>query len=124
MLDLPLGNVVLGFPYLNDVTTFETQLIHIAPEPAVYRKELTLRDPAARGPQALGIVGATFGGASMIVGAVLLPIGLADDRGGFVTAGGITLGAGAVLLALGVVALVSNPTIERDGSHAHFQLQP
>ena len=49
--------------------------------------------------------------------------GLADDRGGFVTAGGITLGVGAALLAVGIVALVNNPTVERDGAHNHFLLQ-
>lgn len=124
VLDLPLGNIVLGFPYLNEPTRFETQLIHIGPEPAVYRKALTLRQPAARGPKVLGVLATAFGGTSMMAGAALLPIGLATDRGGTALAGGITLGVGAALLAIGIVTLASNPAIERDGAHHHFQLQP
>jgi hypothetical protein len=123
VLDLPRGNVVLGFPYLNDPTTFETHLLHIGPEPAAFRKALSYSQPGSTGAKVLGILSTTFGGMSALVGTVFLPVGLAKDSGGMVTAGAITLGAGAILIALGVVTLQRNPDVYRDGAQTHFQLQ-
>jgi hypothetical protein len=124
VLEVPRGNIVLGFPYLNDPETFETILVHVGPEAAVVRKALSYH---ARGPTGLkisGILTTVFGGSSAVVGVTLLPIGLAKDKDGFVTAGGITLGAGAVLLGYGIWALLNSPTVIRDGSSSHFVLQP
>jgi hypothetical protein len=123
VVDLPRGNVVLGFPYLNDPDTYETKLIHIGDAPAVYRKALRYYVPGKTGRQVAGILLAFFGGSSMAVGAVLLPIGLAKDKDGFVTAGGITLGAGIPMVAVGIWALLTSGSITRDGASSHFLLQ-
>jgi hypothetical protein len=123
VIDLPRGNVVLGFPYLNDPTTFETHLLHIGSEPAAFRKALSFAAPASTGAKVFGILFTTFGGISAVTGATLLPIGLAKDSDGMVTAGTITLGAGAIMLALGIVTLRRNPSVYRDGAATHFQLQ-
>jgi hypothetical protein len=123
VIDLPRGNVVLGFPYLNDPTTYETKLIHIGAEPAVYRKALTYYLPGKTGRQLAGILFTFFGGSSAVTGAALLPIGLAKEKDGFVTAGAITLGAGAAMLAVGIWALTTSGSVTREGAANHFLLQ-
>jgi hypothetical protein len=123
VLDVPRGNIVLGFPYLNDPDTFETKLIHVGPGAAVYRKALSYHVPTKSGRQLGGILTTFFGGSSATVGVVLLPIGLAKDKDGFVTAGSITLGAGAAMLAVGIWALVTSGSITRDGAENHFLLE-
>ncbi|UQA62852.1 hypothetical protein [Polyangium aurulentum] len=71
----------------------------------------------------VGFVLAGFGGAALVGGAIMLPMGLAgnpvlssdggvaqDDRQTMVTAGGIALGAGAALVVTGVVMIATSKT--------------
>ncbi len=118
--DLPVGNVLLGFPVLGDPAALETELVHVGAEPSVYRRALSRYEPGPQGALVLGILAAVFGGSSAITGAVLLPIGLAKDNDGMTLAGGITLGAGAALIALGVWGISAGSGTYQPGSSVHF----
>lgn len=120
--DLPPGNILLGFPVLGDPGSREVELVHVGPEPSVYRRSLSIYDGRTGGLRVFGILGTSIGGTSMIAGTTLLPIGLAKDSAGLTLAGGITLGAGAALLALGIWAIRHDAPTFRPGSSSHFPL--
>ena len=122
VLDLPLGHKLVAFP-LHYSPGEEVADVVIAPTPSLYRRALGSRRRSGAG-FALGVLGVSFGGASLVTGGALLPIGLATDRSGFTTAGGITLGAGAVLTALGIWALATHPVFEQPGAGAQYNLAP
>lgn len=120
--DLPRGNILLGFPVLGDPSATEVELVHVGPDPTVYRRSLSVYDGRTGGLRVFGILGTSIGGASLITGTTLLPIGLAKDIGGLTLAGGISLGAGAALLALGIWAIRHDAPTYRPGSSNHYPL--
>ncbi len=121
-VDVPLGNVLLGFPVVGDPGAMEIDLVHVGREPTVYRRSLSVYEDHTGGVRVMGIIGTSVGGAAAITGTVLLPIGLSDGNAGLTTAGGITLGAGAALLALGIWAIRHDAPTYRPGSSNHFPL--
>lgn len=122
--DLPLGNVLLGFPVLGKSGQEETELVHVGQKPSVYRRSLSVYDDSSGSLSVLGIIGTSLGASAVITGGVLLPIGLGRDNTGLATAGGITLGAGAAVLALGIWAIWDDAPTYRPGSAAHFAQAP
>ena len=92
-----------------------------SPSPTLYRRALGWRQKGGAG-FALGVLGASFGGASFVTGAALLPTGLAKDNHGLTLAGGITLGVGALLTAAGIWAIANNPLMEQAGAGAQYGL--
>jgi len=123
-VDLPFGNVLLGFPRVGQRDVTEVELVHVGPESSVYRRSLSLYQHRHSGLTTWGILATSIGGASAITGTVLLPIGLSDSNAGLTTAGGITLGAGALLIALGVWALRADADTYQPGAIAHFPVAP
>lgn len=123
VVDLPLGNVLLGFPVAGNSSAMEIELVHIGQEPTVYRRSLSEYDGETGTTRVLGIIGTALGASSMVTGLVLLPIGLKDESSGLTTAGGATLGIGTALLALGIWAIKSDSPSFRPGSSLHFPLQ-
>jgi hypothetical protein len=122
--DGPAGNVLLGFPVLGDPGATETELVHIGPEPTVYRRSLSVYESGSGTLRVLGVIGTSLGAASLITGTALLPYGLDRGNNGVTFAGGITLGAGAALLTLGILAIrYGSPTL-RPGSSSHYPLAP
>jgi hypothetical protein len=123
VVDLPRGNLLLGFPVLGDRGATELELVHVGPEPTVYRRSLSVYE-GSRAGRVLGIVGTALGGTAVMTGAALLPIGLAKGNDGLVLAGGINLGAGAALLVLGILAIRHTAPTYRPGSSNHYPLAP
>lgn len=121
--DLPVGNVLLGFPVIGNNAT-EVELVHIGPDPSVYRRSLSIYTDNTGAERVLGIIATSLGGAAAITGTVLLPVGLARDNTALTTAGGITLGAGALLITLGILAIRHDAPTYRPGSSNHFPLAP
>lgn len=121
IVDLPLGRHVLAFP-MHGTRRLEMDTVTVGESPTVYRRALGRREGGGAG-LVLGILGATFGGMSMVTGMVLLPVGLANDSGGLALAGGITLGAGASLTTLGIVGIAVSPTVHQPGASVQFTLQ-
>jgi len=120
VLDLKLGQHTLAFPMrgsggvdLADVTA--------SSNPTIYRRSLGWRQSGGAG-FALGVLGAAFGGVSLVTGAALLPVGLAKDRSGLILSGEITLGVGALLTAAGIWTIVKNPVSEQAGAGAQYAL--
>jgi hypothetical protein len=97
----------------------DVELVHVSAQATVYRRSLSRVTPG-RGSSLLGILGASLGGASMVTGAVFLPLGLANDRDGMTLTGGITLGAGALLTAIGTWMLWRSAETHQPGSAIHF----
>jgi hypothetical protein len=122
VLDMPLGQRLLAFP-IRASTQEDVDNVWVATTPSLYRRALGWRRSGGAG-SALGIVGITFGGVSLATGATLLPIGLATDKSGLTKSGAITLGVGAVLTALGIWAVVENPTQVQPGASAQYDLGP
>jgi hypothetical protein len=122
--DLPAGNILLGFPVLGDSDAMEVELVHVGPDPSVYRRSLSIYDDRSGGTRVLGIIGTAIGGTSALTGMTLLPIGLAKGNDGLTLAGGITLGAGAALLAIGIWAIRHDAPTFRPGSSIHYPLAP
>lgn len=123
-LDVAPGNLLLGYPVLGRANALEVELVHVGPDPSVYRRSLSEFDDRSGALQTLGIVGASTGGAGLLTGAVLLPIGLAGGRDAMSMAGGVTLGAGAALLALGIWAMRHDADTFRPGSANHYVMTP
>lgn len=121
-LHVPSGNVILGFPVLGRPDDVEVELVHVAEDPSIYRRTLSVYDDKSGSLQTIGIVMASIGGASMMTGTVLLPIGLASDRDSMSLAGAVTLGAGTALLAFGIWALRHDADTFRPGSANHYLL--
>lgn len=124
LADIPAGNVLLGFPVIGNRDALEVELVHVGPDPSVYRRALSVYDGRTGSLRVWGIIATAVGAASAITGTVLLPIGLHDDSRGLATAGGITLGAGAALLAFGIWAIRHDAPTFRPGSSIHFPLTP
>ena len=122
-VDLPFGNVLLGFPRIGQPDVTEVELVHVGPESSVYRRSLSIYRHRHSGLTTLGIIATSLGGASAITGTVLLPIGISDGNSGLTTAGGVTLGAGALLMALGVWAMRADADTYQPGAIAHFPMQ-
>lgn len=119
--DVPAGNVLLGFPVVGK-RAMEVELVNVGPDPSVYRRSLSIYEDNTGATRVLGIISTAVGGASLMTGAALLPIGLARDSGGLTMAGGISLGAGTVALVLGILAMRADAPTYRPGSSNHFPL--
>jgi hypothetical protein len=119
--DVPVGNVLLGFPVIGN-NDLEVEVVHVGPDPSVYRRSLSIYTDNTGTERTLGIIATSVGGASAITGTVLLPIGLAHDSSGLTTAGAVTLGAGALLLTLGILMIRHDAPTYRPGSSNHFPL--
>jgi len=123
VVEPPLGNMVLGFPVAGNPGALDLELVHVGNEPSVYRRTLSRYEDKDQGATTiLGIIAASLGGASVITGTVLLPIGLADDNDDLAIAGGITLAAGAAALALGILAIRADADTYQPGAANHFSL--
>ena len=120
--EVPLGNVMLGFPVAGDSQQTEVELVHVSDEPGVYRRVLSRREVDDETAYMLGIISAVFGGMSMGVGAVFLPVGLGESDDGLVTAGAITLGIGGALVAAGIIGILVGRPVVRPGSSVRFAL--
>jgi len=118
VVDLPAGNLILGFPVIGDPDRLETELIHVAPGTTVYRRALS--EYRAHPSSVWGILATSIGGTAALTGTVLLPIGLAGGSGGLTAAGGLSLGVGAALTTLGILALRGSADTFRPGSSIHF----
>lgn len=118
--DMAPGNVLVGFPVIGDRDAWETELIHVGPETNVYRRSLSVYNDGHPGMRVLGIIMTSVGGASLITGTTLLPIGLSKSSGGLTTAGAVTLGAGALLLTVGILTIRWGSATYRPGSVNHF----
>ena len=118
VLDLPLGRHLLAFP-VRGAGGVDLARVIVSPSPTVYRRALGWRERGGAG-FVLGVLGASFGGASFVTGAALLPTGLAKDNHGLAFAGGITLGAGALLTAAGILAIANHPFAEQAGAGAQY----
>ena len=123
--DVPAGsNVLLGFPVLGK-NAQEVELVHVGPEPSMYRRSLSVYTEG--GSSVFGILATSFGGASAITGTALLPAGLSRDDGAgraMTLAGGITLGAGVALIAIGIWSLRANAATFRPGASNHSPIAP
>jgi hypothetical protein len=123
LTDLPVGtNIVLGFPVIGDSNETEVELVHVGPDPSVYRRALSEYHDDTGATRVLGIIATSLGSASAITGAALLPIGLSKDNNTMTTAGGITLGAGALAIVLGILAIRADSPTYRPGSSNHYPL--
>ncbi len=122
-VDVPTGNVLLGFPVIGK-DSLEVELVHVGPDPSVYRRSLSIYEDNTGGTRLFGILATSIGGASLITGAALLPIGLSKDNNGLTVAGGISLGVGAILTALGIWAINADAPTFRPGASNHFPLAP
>lgn len=81
--------------------------LHVVPDGAAQRY---LIEPANRAGMALGILGVSFGAASVVTGALLLglePLRIVEDNN-LATYGPIALGVGGALLLLGLVAIITS----------------
>ena len=115
------GNVLLGFPVIGDNDSTEVELVNVGPETSVYRRSLSQWH---QGDTSLfGILMTSIGGASLMTGSALLPIGLAQGNGGMTTAGALTLGGGALMLVLGIWRLRATASTYRPGASFHFVVQ-
>jgi hypothetical protein len=122
--DVPLGNVLLGFPVIGDQGTIETELVNVGPEPSVYRRSLSVYTDNTGGTRVLGILATSIGAASAITGTALLPIGLDKGNDGLTMAGGITLGGGLALVVAGILMIRADSPTFRPGSSNHYPLSP
>jgi len=121
--DVPVGNLLLGFPVAGNRGGMETELVYVGAEPGVYRRALSYYHHKPVGfLYVFGVVATSVGGAAAMTGVALLPAGLSKHNDGLTTAGGITLGAGAALVALGIWALRHEADLYRPGSSIHFPL--
>jgi hypothetical protein len=88
----------------------------------VYRRALSMYGGKPGATRTMGILSTSLGGAALITGTALLPIGLAKDNGSLTAAGGISLGAGTLLLTLGILAIRADSPWFRPGAANHFPL--
>lgn len=118
VVDVRPGNLLLRFPQIG-TDDYEVDLVHVGPDPSVYRRSLSVYDEDS---STFGILATSIGAAPLVAGAALLPIGLARDNSGMTVAGGISLGVGALVMTLGILALRRHPTTFRPGASSHFPL--
>jgi len=121
-VDLSPGRYTLAFPTPGGSGRFELDVVDVKTEPTVYLRDLGRYESAGAGLP-LGILGVVFGGAAMITGVTLLPVGVATDNDGMALAGGITLGSGAVLTTLGILGIALSPSLEQPGTGVQFPLE-
>jgi hypothetical protein len=119
--EVPRGNVLLAFPVAGDSGRLENELVHVGPEPLVYRRALSHYEPGGA-LYLSGIMGALVGSMTAIPGLVFLPLGLAEGDDGYTKAGAITLGVGGLLVALSVWAIKADGPTYRPGAATHFPL--
>jgi hypothetical protein len=120
-VDPPLGNLLLGYPVIGNPDSLETELVHVGPEPTVYRRALSEYHHVPAGAAfVLGVLATSLGGTSMVTGTALLPVGLAKGSEGLTIAGGVTLGAGAALIVLGILGIRHDSDWYRPGAAIHF----
>ncbi|HEY4180973.1 MAG TPA: hypothetical protein VGM90_29220 [Kofleriaceae bacterium] len=119
---LPIGNVLVGFPVIGQPETMETELIHVAESPSVYRRQLSLYEDHTGAMRTLGIIGVPIGAAGLSVGGVLLSVGLSKHEQGMTTAGAITLGSCTALLVMSILAIQHDAPTFRPGSANHYPL--
>lgn len=119
--DLPVGNIVLGFPVIGRDQT-EVELVHVGPDASVYRRTLSVYTDNTGSTRTLGIIGTAVGGTALLTGAALLPIGIAEGMNTMTWAGGISLGAGAALLTIGILMMRHDAPTYRSGASNHFPL--
>jgi hypothetical protein len=119
--EVPSGNVLLGFPVIGNAA-IESELVHVGPDPAVYRRTLSVYEDRTGGVRVMGIIMTAVGGAAAITGMALLPAGLSNDNNALAAAGGITLGGGVALLVLGILAIRHDAPTFRPGAASHFSL--
>ena len=118
--DVPAGNLLLGFPVKGN-GDLEVELVHVpAGEVGIYRRALSEYRDDSGGLRVFGIIETSIGGAALITGTVLLPVGLSNDNDTMTAAGAINLAAGAVMLAVGIWAIWRDSTTYRPGSSNHF----
>ena len=120
-VDLPQGNVVLGFPVIGN-DDLESELVHIGPDPSVYRRSLSIYADNTGATRVLGIIGTALGGAAIVTGTVFLPIGLSRDNSTMTAVGGISMGGGALLLTAGILMMLADRPTFRPGASNHFPL--
>jgi hypothetical protein len=119
--DLPVGNIILGFPVIGRDQT-EVELVHVGPDTSVYRRTLSIYADKPGGRRVSGVLYTVFGGTALVTGTVLLPIGLAEGINPMTWAGGISLGVGAAVMTLGIIMLRHDATTYRPGASNHFPL--
>jgi hypothetical protein len=117
--DVPQGNMLLGFPVIGS-NRLDVELVHVGPDPSVYRRSLSIYTDNHRGARILGIISTSVGGAALITGISLLSIGLGKDLDGMTAAGGITLGAGVVLTTAGILMIRRFAATYKPGAANHF----
>jgi len=121
LIDLPVGNVLLGFPVLGKPAP-EVELVHVGPDPSVYRRTLSVYEDATGGLRVFGFVAVPVGFVAAATGGTILAAGLQRDHDGLVTGGAITLGASTLLVALGLWALRTDAPTFRPGAASHYPL--
>jgi hypothetical protein len=119
--EVPLGNVLLGFSVIGN-RALESELVHIGPDPSVYRRTLSVYEDRTGALRVAGIVMTAVGVAAAITGAAIVPAGQSRDNSALTMAGGITLGSGVALLVLGILAIRHDAPTLRPGSATHFSL--
>jgi len=122
--DVPVGNVLLGFPVIGDEGALETELVNVGPDPSVYRRSLSVYTDNTGATRILGILATSIGAASAITGTVLLPIGLSKGNDPMTIAGGVTLGGGLALVVAGILMIRADSPTFRPGSSNHYPLSP
>lgn len=119
---LPLGNVLVGFPVIGQPDKMESELIHVSEAPTVYRRQLSLYEDHTGAMRIVGLVGAPVGAVGLSVGGVLLSVGLDKHKDGMTTAGAITLGASTALLVASILMIRADAPTFRPGSANHYPL--
>ncbi|MGE0402061.1 MAG: hypothetical protein AB7T06_35495 [Kofleriaceae bacterium] len=120
--DVPVGNILLGFPVIGDQGALETELVNVGPDPSVYRRSLSVYTDNSGATRVLGIIATSLGAASAITGTALLPIGLSKGNDGLTLAGGVSLGGGLALVAIGIMMIRADSPTFRPGSSNHYVL--
>ncbi|MAQ16804.1 MAG: hypothetical protein CMN30_18680 [Sandaracinus sp.] len=120
VVDLPVGNVLLGFPTLGSEELVTRVLVHVSEEPTVYRRALDQYFPRRAGMLGVGVPSLLVGLGSASAGAALLPQGLDRDDRGRTIAGAVTLGVGVALFAIGYWLIKQGRHSLRPGASVHF----
>ncbi len=120
--DVPVGNILLGFPVIGDGDALETELVHVGPDPSVYRRSLSVYTDNSGASRVLGILATSIGAAAAITGTALLPIGLSKGNDGMTLAGSVSLGGGLALVAIGILMIRADSPTFRPGSSNHYLL--
>jgi hypothetical protein len=120
VIDVPPGNILIGFPVLGCRPAIDYDLVHIGLDTSVYRRSVAVFVDETGAEKILGIIAASLGAGAAITGTVLLPVGASRDNKELAIGGGITLGAGALLLTAGILMIRHDSATYRPGSANHF----